>query len=251
MHFSVITLFPGAFESLVQASLFGKALEASLFEVELIDLRAFGVGRHKVVDDTPFGGGAGMVMKVEPIARALQDLRARRPDTRIALLCPQGEVLNQRVVERLAALPALGLLCGRYEGVDERARALVDMELSIGDYVLSGGEAAAWVVMDAVSRLVPGVLGCSDSLKEESFARPGRLEYPHYTRPREYCGAEVPEVLLSGDHAEVARFRRRESLRRTVCRRPELLREFPPDEEERVWLQEFGPGGRDKAGENS
>jgi tRNA (guanine37-N1)-methyltransferase len=238
MRWTVLTLFPEVFQAPLTAGLFGKAVEKGVLEVDLINYRDYAEGRHKVVDDTPFGGGSGMVIKVEPVARALEELRDRAPGVHVVLLTPQGALLNQARVRRLSGRDHVALLCGRYEGVDERIRHLVDEELSIGDYVLSGGEPAAWVVMDAVSRLVPGVLGCGESVREESFSEESLLEYPQYTRPREFDGMQVPEVLLSGDHQAIARWRRRQALQRTARRRPELLESFTMTEEERTWLSE-------------
>ncbi len=238
MRFSVLTLFPAAFDSILGTSLFGKAIESGVLEVEVIDIRDFAEGKHRVVDDAPFGGGAGMVMKVEPVARAVRHVRDSDPEVRVVLLTPQGELLDQPVVRRLADHRHLALVCGRYEGVDERIRSLVDAEIGIGDYVLSGGEPAAWVLMDAVSRLVPGVLGRPESLKEESFGIPNLLEYPQYTRPREFEGMRVPDVLLSGDHGAIERWRRRQTVLRTARRRPDLLDRYPLSDEERAWLNE-------------
>ena len=238
MRWTVLTLFSEVFQAPLAAGLFGKAVEKGILEVELINYRDYAEGRHKVVDDTPFGGGSGMVIKVEPVARALEDLRQRAPGVHVVLLTPQGALLNQAGVRRLCGYDHVALLCGRYEGVDERIRHLVDEELSIGDYVLAGGEPAAWVVIDAVSRLVPGVLGCGESVREESFFEESLLEYPQYTRPREFGGRQVPEVLLSGDHQAIARWRRRQALRRTARRRPELLESLSLTEEERTWLSE-------------
>jgi tRNA (guanine37-N1)-methyltransferase len=238
MRWTVLTLFPEVFGSPLSVGLFGKAVEKGILQVDLVNYRDYAQGRHKVVDDAPFGGGSGMVIKVEPVARALDDLRAKNPGVHVALLTPQGGVLDQAGVRRLAGRGHVALLCGRYEGVDERIRRLVDEELSIGDYVLSGGEQAAWVVMDAVSRLVPGVLGCGDSVHEESFSEEFLLEYPQYTRPRTFEGMEVPEILLSGDHQAIARWRRRQALLRTARRRPDLLESLSITEEERTWLME-------------
>jgi tRNA (guanine37-N1)-methyltransferase len=238
MRWTVLTLFPEVFRPPWSAGLFGKAVEKGILEVDLVNYRDYAEGRHKVVDDTPFGGGSGMVIKVEPVARALLELRTKNPKVHVVLLTPQGALLNQAKVRRLCGHGHLALLCGRYEGVDERIRRLVDEELSIGDYVLSGGEPAAWVLMDAVSRLVPGVLGSEESVCEESFSEGSLLEYPQYTRPREHSGLEVPEILLSGDHQAIARWRRRQALLRTVRRRPELLESLSMTEEERTWLLE-------------
>jgi tRNA (guanine37-N1)-methyltransferase len=238
MRFTVLSLFPASFDSVRDTSVFGRAIEAGLIELEVIDIRDFAAGKHRVVDDTPFGGGAGMVMKVEPLALAIEHVRRSDPEVRVFLLTPQGRMLDQARVARLAGCGHLALICGRYEGVDERVRPMVDGELSIGEYVLSGGEPAAWVVMDAVARLVPGVLGRGESVIEESFSEPGLLEYPQYTRPREFRGQAVPEVLLSGDHGAIARWRRRQSVLRTASRRPDLIARFALSAEERAWIDE-------------
>ncbi|MHB1162659.1 MAG: tRNA (guanosine(37)-N1)-methyltransferase TrmD, partial [Chloroflexota bacterium] len=209
-----------------------------LLQIRVHNLRDFATGRHKVVDDYPFGGGPGMVMKPEPIFAAVESLR--REGSRVVLMSPQGRLFRQAIAQELSQLPRLVLLCGHYEGVDERVRQrLVDDELSIGDYVLTGGELAAMVVCDAVSRLIPGVLGAGESTAEESFAA-GLLEYPHYTRPAEFRGLRVPEVLLSGDHARVERWRREQSLLRTLQRRPELLGPDEWEEMRRLGLIETG-----------
>jgi tRNA (guanine37-N1)-methyltransferase len=238
MRWTVLTLFPEAFRTPLSAGLFSKAAERGVLEVDLVNFRDYAEGRHKVVDDTPFGGGSGMVIKVEPVARALEELRAESPGVHVVLLTPQGTLLDQAQVRRLSGRGHLALVCGRYEGVDERIRRLVDEELSIGDYVLSGGEPAAWVLMDAVSRLVPGVLGCGESVCEESFSEESLLEYPQYTRPREYGGMQVPDILLSGDHRAIAEWRRRQALLRTARRRPDMLEGLSMTEEERTWLSE-------------
>lgn len=222
MKVDIITLFPGMFRGLLEESILGRARDRGLLEVGVHNLRDFATGRHQVVDDYTFGGGPGMVLKPEPIFAAVESLR--REGSRVVLMSPQGRVFRQAIAQQLSRLEHLVLLCGHYEGVDERVREqLVDDELSIGDYVLTGGELAAMVVVDAVGRLIPGVLGGEESTLEESFAA-GLLEYPHYTRPASFRNLEVPEVLLSGDHARVARWRREQSLLRTLRRRPELLR---------------------------
>jgi tRNA (guanine37-N1)-methyltransferase len=222
LEIDVVTLFPGLFPGPLSESIPGRALAQGLARVTAYDLREWGIGRHRSVDDYPYGGGAGMVLRPEPIAGALE--RLRRPDSTVILLDPGGELLRQARARDLAARSHLVLVCPRYEGVDERVRSMVDLELSIGDYVLSGGEIPALVVIDAVLRLLPGAID-EASTTEESFAE-GLLEYPQYTRPPEFAGQRVPDVLLSGHHGEVARWRRERALERTRRVRPDLL---PPD----------------------
>jgi tRNA (guanine37-N1)-methyltransferase len=242
MRIDVVTLFPRMFEGPLSESMLRVAQDRGRVTVRVVDLRAYTEGRHRVADDYPFGGGGGMVLKPEPLFRAVEDLR--RPESRIVLLCPQGPTFTQATAARLAAVEHLVLLCGHYEGVDERVRAhAVDEELSIGDYVLTGGELPALVVMDAVVRLVPGVLGDPGGAAKDSFAG-GRLDYPQYTRPAEFRGLGVPDVLLSGDHERIARWRRQEALRRTAERRPDLLTVAPPTDEERAWLAQWERAGR-------
>jgi tRNA (guanine37-N1)-methyltransferase len=217
----VVTIFPAFFDSPLAAGLLGKAGERGLLKVRRHDLRAWASDRHRSVDDAPFGGGAGMVMLPGPWFEALDALEAEGP-AHVVLLAPDGRRFDQRVAERLASEPRLVLCCGRYEGVDERVRTRVDEVLSIGDYVLAGGEPAALVVLDAVVRLLPGVMGNAASAADESFAA-GLLEYPQYTRPAVYRGLEVPAVLRSGDHGAIARWRRAASVERTRQVRPDLL----------------------------
>ena len=224
MRIDVLTLFPEVFGPLVSSSILGRAVEAGTVEIGLTNYRDFARDRHRSVDDSPFGGGPGMVMMCGPVFDAVEHVCAARPGspTKI-LLTPQGEGLTQAVARELATSDWLVLLCGHYEGFDERIRiGLNARELSIGDYVLSGGEPAAMVVMDAVVRLLPGALGHEGSAADDSFSE-GLLEYPQYTRPREYRGMAVPDVLLSGDHARIAAWRREEAVRRTRARRPDLL----------------------------
>ena len=224
MIIEIVTLFPAMVEQCASHSIIGRARESGALQLRVVDLRDYTHDRHRTADDAPYGGGAGMVMKVEPLDEAIAGLRRNAQGTvRVILMSPQGRRLDQRVVEELARESHLALICGHYEGVDERVREhLVDDEISIGDYVLTGGELPALVLVDAVARLIPGVLGKAESAEEESF-RDGLLEYPQYTRPEDYRGWRVPEVLLSGHHAMIARWRRRESLRRTLERRPDLL----------------------------
>ena len=237
----VVTLFPAMLSAVLAESMLRVARERGAVDVRVVDLRDFTEGRHRVADDYPFGGGGGMVLKPEPLFAAVEALRD--PESRIVLLCPQGSTFTQSAAERLAKEAHLVLLCGHYEGVDERVRTeLVDEELSIGDYVLTGGELPAMVVLDAVVRLLPGVLGDPDGAARESFAA-GRLDYPQYTRPAEFRGLPVPEVLLSGDHGRIARWRRREAFRRTLARRPDLLRSVPLTHEEGEWMDELTRSG--------
>ena len=223
MIFEILTLFPGMFESPLRESIVGKAQERGLIRVRVHNIRDFAVDKHQVTDDRPFGGGEGMVMKPEPVVSLLETLRAEEPQPRVVLLSPQGRVFEQECAWRWSALPRLALICGRYEGVDERvAEAFTDEQISLGDYVLTGGELAAMVVVDAVTRLLPGVLGNAASARSESFSEPV-LEFPQYTRPRDFRGHKVPEILLSGDHEAIHRWRRGEALLRTKLRRPDLF----------------------------
>jgi tRNA (guanine37-N1)-methyltransferase len=223
MIFDILTIFPDLLDSPLNEGILRKARREGLIRIEMTNIRDFALDKHAMTDDRPFGGGEGMVMKPEPLALALKDIRHRRPGGKVVLLSPQGRLYNQQVAEELAALPHLILICGRYEGVDERFRqAYVDDEISIGDYILTGGELAAMVVVDSVSRLVPGVLGCSASAENDTFSR-SLLKHPQYTRPRVFEDHEVPGELLSGDHDGIARFRFLASVRRTIERRPELI----------------------------
>ena len=242
MRIDVFTLFPQYLRGAFETTVLGRAVEAQLLDVRLHDPRDHTHDRHRSVDDAPFGGGAGMVMLPGPLFEAVEAVEPPRP---LLLLSPSGRRFNQRYAEELAALEGFSLLCGRYEGVDQRvADHLCDGEVSVGDFVLAGGEAAALVMIEAVARLVPGVLGNDASASDESFSA-GLLEYPQYTRPAEFRGWAIPEVLRSGDHGRVARWRRAEALRRTMQRRPDLvpdgyteadealLREFPPQSPDR------------------
>jgi tRNA (guanine37-N1)-methyltransferase len=223
MEFHVITLFPEIFDSVFRSGLIAKAVRNELLAIKVHALRDFGLGNYRQVDDTPYGGGSGMVMRPEPIAAALDSVTLEQPGLWKILMTPQGEPLSQKGVQKLAQNEAgLLLLAGRYEGVDERVRQLVDQEISIGDYILSGGELAAMVVIEAVARLIPGVVGNAESLSEESFSG-DFLEYPHYTRPEEFRGRRVPEVLLSGNHEKIRLWREQQALERTRKRRPDLL----------------------------
>ncbi len=223
MDFHVITLFPEMFESPFRGGMIGRAIEQGIIAIKAHPLREHGLGNYRQVDDAPYGGGSGMVMRPEPIAAAIDAVNAARPGLWRILMTPQGEVFDNSMARDLAKrAPGLMIVAGRYEGIDERVRSLVDQEISIGDYVLSGGEIPAMAVIEAVGRMLPGVLGNPESLDEESFAA-GLLEYPQYTRPEEFRGITVPEILLSGDHAKIRAWREAESKRRTARRRPDLL----------------------------
>ncbi len=220
----ILTLFPEFFDSPLSTSLIGKACDAELATVLRTNIRDFATDKHHTTDDLPFGGGAGMVLKCEPAVGALEAARDRNPSLPRIYLTPQGERFTQAIAAELAAGPGMILFCGHYEGVDERVReGWIDREICIGDYVLTGGEPAALVLLDAVVRLVPGVVGNPESLVEESFTDPRRIEHPHYTRPRDFRGMEVPEVLLSGHHAKIEAWRREQSEARTRSRRPDLI----------------------------
>lgn len=225
MRIDVLTLFPDMFPGYLGQSLLKKAVDASLLEVNVYNIRDWARGKHRQVDDRPFGGGPGMVLRPEPLVECIEDVQRHSDPGRLVLLTPQGRRLDQRVVEELAGSERLVLICGRYEGVDQRVIDLLEPEeLSIGDFVLSGGEVAAMVVIDAVARLVPGVLGDEESNKQDSFSgEPPLLEFPQYTRPREYRGLAVPEVLVSGNHEQIARWREEQKLERTRQRRADLL----------------------------
>ena len=240
MRFHVLTIFPGMFDGPLSESIIARAIDAGLVEVNLHDIRDYTTDRHRSVDDYPYGGGYGMVMKPEPIFDAVSSVKSESElleETPVILLTPQGIPLTQPVVEHLVTQDDLVIICGRYEGVDERVtQNLATCEISIGDYVLSGGELAAMVLIDAVTRLVPGAVGSIESTQDDSFST-GLLQFPQYTRPALYQGCEVPEVLLSGNHGEIERWRRRESLKRTLRRRPDLLENADLTEEERAFVK--------------
>lgn len=238
MIFSILTLFPQMFESPLNESLIRKAREKGLLEFNVVYVRDFAADVHKTCDDAPYGGGPGMVMKTEPLCAAMEHVDRERGRPHYVLLSPSGRGFSQRTASRLSRLPHLGLICGRYEGVDERVASFVDEEISIGDYVLSGGEVAALVVMDAVCRLIPGVVGNELSPLDESFME-SLLEYPQYTRPSEFMEMEVPAVLLSGNHEEIRKWRRKEAIRRTILRRPDLMERFRPGDEDERFIREI------------
>lgn len=223
MKFDILTLFPAMFEGPLTESIIRRAVERGLLDIRLHQIRDFATDRHKVVDDAPYGGGDGMVMKVEPIAACIEAVKVERPHARVILTTPRGRLFDDTAARELAQEEEVIVICGRYEGVDERVRELfVDDEFSIGDVVLTGGELAAMVMVDATARFIPGVLGSPGSAEADTFSN-GLLEYPHYTRPAEFRGSAVPPVLLSGNHAEVARWRRRKALEKTLRTRPDLL----------------------------
>ncbi|MHC4718165.1 MAG: tRNA (guanosine(37)-N1)-methyltransferase TrmD [Planctomycetota bacterium] len=238
MRIDILTLFPELFEPMLTTSIIGRAVDAGVVEVVVTNIRDYSTDRHRKVDDAPFGGGPGMVMMCQPVFDAVQAVQAMAgPPGVVALLTPQGRQMDQQMVSELACLDRLILVAGHYEGFDERIRGrLADVEISLGDFVLSGGEVPAMAVLDAIVRLLPGALGEPESVKEESFSM-GLLEYPQYTRPREFRGLGVPEVLFSGHHAEIEAWRRRQAVERTRQRRPDLLRKYeetdrPPDGED-------------------
>jgi tRNA (guanine37-N1)-methyltransferase len=239
MQFDVVTIFPEFFASPLECSILGRALAAGLARVALHNLRDYTTDKHQVVDDYPYGGGGGMVLKPAPLFAAIDALQQSAPRGHVVLLSPQGRPFRQPLAGELAARERVILICGHYEGVDERVRtALVDEEISLGDYVLTGGEPAALVLMDAVIRLLPGVLGDEQAPDKDSFAG-DLLEYPHYTRPAQFRGLAVPEMLLSGHHEQIRRWRRKESLRRTRRRRPDLLERAPLTKEDLELLEEI------------
>ena len=224
LRFDIVSIFPGMFESPFGDSIIQRAREEGLLDLRVHDLRDYSLNKHRKVDDTPFGGGVGMVMNVEPIARVIAAIKKEVPETRTILLSPGGRPFDQEKAWELSRLPSLTLICGRYEGIDERVRLhFVDEEISIGDYILTGGEIPAMVLVEAISRLVPGVLGDPESIVEESFAG-DLLEYPQYTRPRDYQGFKVPEILVSGDHKKIRDWQKAEALKKTAQVRPDLLK---------------------------
>ncbi len=237
MRIDIISILPDIFEPVLGSSMLGIAREKGAVEFHVHDLRNWAEDRHRTTDDYPFGGGHGMVMKPEPIFRAVRAIEAESPQTpTVVLVCPQGRLLDQALVEDLAGRERLIIICGRYEGFDDRVRSLADVEVSIGDYVLTGGELPAMVIADAVTRLQPGVLASVEATRDESHSS-GLLEYPQYTRPATFEGRSVPGVLLSGDHARIAEWRRREAVRRTAERRPDVLERAELTDEERAFAR--------------
>ena len=239
MRCDVLTLFPAVIEAYLNEGILRRAKDRNLIEIRTVNIRDFTTDPHRKVDDYPYGGGAGMVIKPEPVFRAIEHLREDGQERRIILLTPQGRPFNQRMAEEFAEEKRrFVLICGRYEGIDERVMTVVDEEVSIGDYVLTGGELAALVIIDAVTRLIPGALGDERSKEDESFSW-GLLDYPHYTRPREFRGLRVPSVLLSGDHRKIWLWRRREAIKKTLRKRPDLLEKVELTEDDRKILEEL------------
>lgn len=235
---SILTIFPGIFSSFLDHGNPARAIESGHLSVRTTDLRDFTDDRHRTTDDYPYGGGTGMVMKPGPIVRGIRHIKNLVPESRVVLMTPQGRLFSHTIAEDLALLESLVIVCGRYEGLDERVRSFVEDEISIGDYVLSGGEVAAMVIIDAVSRLIPGVLGADSHVSGESFYE-GLLEYPQYTRPRVFEGMEVPSVLLEGHHEKIRVWRKKEALARTMMRRPDLLEKRSLDSEEQELFEEI------------
>jgi tRNA (guanine37-N1)-methyltransferase len=243
MRFDILTIFPEMFVPLTSYGIVGQAVRRGTIEIHVVNIRDFSDGPHFMTDDRPYGGGDGMVMKPEPIFRALQSIHKSDGEHRVVLLTPQGQLFDQSLARSLSTLAHIILICGRYEGVDERVRSTyVDMEVSIGDYIVTGGEIPAMVIVDAVSRLVPGALGGERSALEESF-EDSLLEYPHYTRPQVFQGESVPPILLSGDHEKIRLWRRTKSLEKTLERRPDLLKRACLNETDRGILEELQQSG--------
>ncbi len=236
LRIDIITIFPEMFKGPFDVSILKKAQDRGLVEIKVHNLRNFTEDKHRTVDDYPYGGGSGMVMKPEPIFKAVRSLK--KEDSEVILLSPSGDLFSQKIAEELSKKNHLILICGRYEGVDERVKSIITREISIGDYVLTGGEIPAMVIVDAVVRLVPGVLGDPNSLREESFQW-GILEYPQYTHPRDFEGMKVPDILLSGNHEKIRRWRRKEALRKTFLKRPDLLEKTNLTQEDLELLEEI------------
>lgn len=249
MIFDIFTIFPEMFTPYLEFSILQRAAQAGLIHVQLHDIRNWATDKHHTTDDTPYGGGGGMVMKPDPIFSAVESVLGSPPACPVILLTPQGRTFTQSVARELTAHSRLALLCGRYEGVDERVRQhLVTDEISLGDFVVTGGELPALIILDAISRLIPGVLGDPDGAEDDSHAS-GLLEYPHYTRPVVFRDWQVPDVLLSGNHAEISRWRRQQSLRRTALRRPDMLSNFPLTKSDQTFLSQLQHETDDPNGE--
>lgn len=237
MQFEIFSLFPGVIQPYLDSSILQRAQENGLIQVNLHNIRDWATDKHHVTDEPPYGGGGGMVMKAQPIFDAVESVLGAPPTCPLILMSPQGRPFSTAVARELSALPRIGILCGRYEGIDERVREhLITDQISMGDYVLTGGELPAMIVIDAVSRFLPGVLGDPDGADDDSFSN-GLLEYPHYTRPEDFRGWKVPEELLSGNHALIARWRREQSIRRTLKQRPDLLNNAPLSDKEKEFIK--------------
>ena len=242
MKFDILTLFPAMFSGPFDESIIRRGKDKQLIDITLHNIRDYATDKHQTADDAPYGGGAGMVMKVEPLSSCIETVKAQQPSSTVVMTSPRGRRFTHRIASELASLPGLIIICGRYEGIDERIRDLyVDDDISLGDFVLSGGELAAMTIVDAVTRLIPGVLGSGKSAETDSFCD-GLLEYPHYTRPPEFKGLKVPDVLLSGNHEVIRKWRRRESLRTTRTLRPDLLDRIELTREDRKFLAEMDQG---------
>lgn len=240
MKFDILTLFPDMFRGPFGESIIRRGQDKGLIQIGLHQIRDFALDRHHTVDDSPYGGGAGMLMKPEPLAACIDNVKQQTPGAIVLLTTPQGKPLNQALASELSCKQGLIIICGRYEGIDDRIRQrYVDLEVSIGDYVLSGGELAAMVIVDTVTRLIPGVLGSDESAATDSFSD-GLLEYPQYTRPPEFSGMQVPDILLSGNHAEIARWRRQQALQRTAAHRPDLFCQVELSAEDLLFLRSIG-----------
>ena len=239
MKFDILTLFPGMFYGPFDESIIKRAREKQLIDISLHNIRDWATDKHHTADDAPYGGGAGMVMKAGPLASCIESVKSCHPESTVVFTSPQGRHLTHNVVRELALRSGLIIICGRYEGIDERIRSLyAEDDISLGDFVLSGGEIAAMAIVDSVTRLIPGALGSDESVKEDSFCD-GLLEYPHYTRPPEFKGLSVPKELLSGNHELIRKWRRKESLRKTLARRPDLLSQLELNREDRKMLTEI------------
>lgn len=237
MRFDILTLFPDMFRGPFDESIIRRGQDKGLVQIALHQIRDYAFDKHHTVDDAPYGGGAGMLMKPEPLAECISAAKELNPEATVLLTTPQGRPLNQALAQDLSSMPGLIIICGRYEGVDERIRErYVHHEISIGDFVLSGGELAAMLIVDSITRLIPGVLGSDESVVTDSFSD-GLLEYPQYTRPSDFRGMPVPEILLSGNHAEISRWRRQQALKRTALKRPDLLNHVLLSDEDRLFLR--------------
>jgi tRNA (guanine37-N1)-methyltransferase len=238
MIFTILTLFPNIFKSPLQESIIKKAIDKGSVKFNIVNIRDFAEDVHKTCDDSPYGGGPGMVMKIEPIYKAMNFIEKTIGKPKYILLTPQGKIFNEDTAVRLSQAPHICLLCGRYEGIDERVLTFIDEEVSVGDYVVSGGEIPALILIDAITRCIPGVLGNEQSIIDESL-KGSLLEYPQYTRPDIFMDMEVPSVLLSGNHEEIKKWRRKEAIRKTILKRPELMNNFEPTEEDKKFTREI------------